>query len=117
MKPEIIALQKLTVEEHIVVLTTQLRMHPAELGEVILNPNSTMQEIIVAKLIKNIAAKADAYTYEKLMDRVIGKVALPISGFGMQELQVEVGGAKAKLISKLDSVAAIATAAAGDSKP
>lgn len=117
MPKEILELQKLTVEEHVKVLTSQLRMTPAELGDVLLNPNSTMQELLIAKMLKTATAKGDAYTYEKLMDRVIGKVALPISGLGAQELSVEVGGAKAKLVSKLDSVAAAGAAPAGDSKP
>jgi hypothetical protein len=105
LSDEVKNLQKLTVEEHIRVVTYMLRISGDELYDILTNPAATCQELLIAKLLERAIKNGDCTTYERIMDRVIGKVALPINHNGNTTLTFEESNAKEKLISKLNSIA------------
>jgi hypothetical protein len=72
-------LNKLTREEHVKLVCTLLHKTPNDLVKIKEDPKSTNHEQLIASLLWRAMTKADAFIYDKLMDRVIGKVTLPIS--------------------------------------
>ena len=73
-------LKNITREEHIRIVCELLRKTPKELIALKKNPYTDCHTFLIASLIIKAIKKGDAFIYEKLTDRVLGKVTLPIGG-------------------------------------
>lgn len=82
LPPELRSLRALTREEHIKVVTTLLGMNKDQLNELIKNPEANIHELLAASCIYFAITKGDIYVYEKIMDRIIGRVPVAIDHSG-----------------------------------
>ena len=71
-------LKNLTREEHIKLVCQLLRNTPQEIRELLKSPYTNCHTRLIISLIVKAIKKGDAFIYEKLTDRVLGKVTLPI---------------------------------------
>ena len=80
LTPETKELKNLTREEHIKTVCELLQKTPKELIALKKNPYTNCHSFLIASLLIKAIKKGDAFIYEKLMDRVLGKVTLPLGG-------------------------------------
>ena len=73
-------LKNITREEHIKKVCELLQKTGKEIEQIVKNPYTDCHTLLIASLISKAITKGDAFIYEKLTDRVLGKVTLSIGG-------------------------------------
>jgi len=82
LPPELRSLRALTREEHIKVVTTLLGMNKDQLNALLQNPEANIHELLAASCVYFAITKGDIYVYEKIMDRIIGRVPVALEHTG-----------------------------------
>lgn len=114
---EIKQIRKLTTAEFIERFNKYLYMDRDEIRALAEKRSVEVIDLCILNSLIRCIKDGDYATLDKMMDRIIERAPLKVLTTGVHEFVSEVGSAKAKLISKLDSIIAAGTAAAGDSEP
>lgn len=64
------------------VVTALLKMNKTELSELMRSEKANVHELLAGACIFLAITKGDIYVYEKIMDRVVGRVPLPVEHSG-----------------------------------
>lgn len=79
LSKEVKELRSIARDNHIKIVVDSLNKSKDQLRAILESRKSTAEESLIASLILHAIKKGDAYIYEKIMDRAIGKVPLPVS--------------------------------------
>lgn len=105
LSPEAKKLRKLTTEEFVKRVNKYLHMSKNKLRAGITNGNIQVLDLCIRSSLVKCIEKGDYSTLEKMLDRIIGKVAMKLEHTGKDGEPIEISDAREKLLSRFNSLA------------